>query len=883
MPSFSGQPFDHLRLVCRKRGSARFPPAVVPEDTTTAANKANRGTHATTLRGRSTAATTNWVSRQDSRKQAGLPTIEAGIPLLLKIDTSLDLDDLRRQFGLEIISEQEDGFVLVSSQDVSLANFDQKLTNYVAGITGSGNISKIHEIREDLTNEERLRQVLSDGVLSDWHSLDDNATYIYDISIACEGDWELPRAFTPRGNWGDAANTRHAETRQQEINAAYERWDDLQYQRSEKAKEIIRFYNGDVIGEFHGNLSGNQTIPDYFTLRVRMIGRGVRDLVVNFPYVFEVAEPDDIETPQQIARQYAELQSTLTIEPAHDDAATVCVIDSGIQEEHLYLSPGIDTGSSHCFLPGVASTDVADYVASGGHGTRVAGAVLYGDNIPTDGTFQLNTWVQNARVLDAQCDLPSSLLPAAMIRDVVSHFHDGPKQTRLFNQSINARMPCRHLHMSAWASEIDLLSFDNDILVIQSVGNLRPTDAAPILGVSQHLVAGRDYPDYLDEPACGVANPAQSFQALAVGSVAYGAFEQDGWRTFASESGHPSAFSRAGFGVWDSIKPEVVEYAGDYLRSGTANPVVSYPDVGQTQYPPLVRSTLGGGPAVARDMVGTSFAAPKVSRIAAALQNAMPDDSCLLYRALIVQSAQWPPWAETLPADQQAKVLRRIGYGIPDAERASTNSDYRVTLVTSEDQEIAAGDCHVFQVPVPPQLRNPADDHRIRIDVTLSYVSKPRRTRRTERGYLATWLEWVSSGNGEHVDDFIDRVVVTDSAAPRSPGGFGWTIESRTTWGTLRGIRRNIGTVQKDWAYLNSNSLPEDFCIAVRGHAGWSKAAESRGRYALTVTFQSVGQELALYEPIEVAVEELRLQVEAELEVEAEAQIEVGEANEGDE
>lgn len=190
----------------------------------------------------------------------------------------------------------------------------------------------------------------------------------------------------------------------------------------------------------------------------------------------------------------------------------------------------------------------------------------------------------------------------------------------------------------------------------------------------------------------------------------------------------------------------------------------------------LVRSTIGGGPAVASDSVGTSYTAPKVARIAAALQDAMPEESCLLYRALIVQSAQWPDWAERLSADEQAKVLRRIGYGVPNLERSSTNSDYRVTYITNDDQDIGAGACHVYEVPIPPQLRNPADDHRIRIDGTLSYVSKPRRTRRTDRGYLATWLEWVSCGNGELVDDFIDRVVVTDNEAPKSPGGFGWTI-----------------------------------------------------------------------------------------------------------
>src|SRR5690606_41441885 len=61
--------------------------------------------------------------------------------------------------------------------------------------------------------------------------------------------------------------------------------------------------------------------------------------------------------------------------------------------------------------------------------------------------------------------------------------------------------------------------------------------------------------------------------------------------------------------------------------------------------------------------------------------------------------------------------------------RASANSKYRVTYITSEDQDIGAGECHVYQVPIPTQLRNPADDHRIRIDVTLSYVADRKSTR----------------------------------------------------------------------------------------------------------------------------------------------------------
>ena len=48
------------------------------------------------------------------------------------------------------------------------------------------------------------------------------------------------------------------------------------------------------------------------------------------------------------------------------------------------------------------------------------------------------------------------------------------------------------------------------------------------------------------------------------------------------------------------------------------------------------------GPAYNRDESGTSFAAPKVARIAAALNRILPDQSALLYRALIVQAARWP-------------------------------------------------------------------------------------------------------------------------------------------------------------------------------------------------------------------------------------------------
>ena len=428
--------------------------------------------------------------------------------------------------------------------------------------------------------------------------------------------------------------------------------------------------------------------------------------------------------------------------------------------------------------------------------------------------------------------------------------------------------------MSSWAAEIDLLSNDYDVLIVQSAGNLPTSNPAPRPGVAEHIVAGRPYPEYLRENACRIANPAQSMQALTVGSVAYNLFDQNGWRSFASEVGHPSAFSRAGLGIWSAIKPEVVEYGGDYLVSGTAAPVVDTPQAGRECYPELVRSTRHGGPAFDRDEVGTSYAAPKVARIAARLQAILPDESCLLYRALIVQSARWPGWANGLPPNEKADVLRRIGYGIPDMERATANTNFRTTFISHRDRNIGPADCHIYQVPIPPELRRPGDDFDIRIDVTLSYAAAPRRTRRTPRGYLATWLDWISNRKGESLEAFLTRALRSDDdPVQEGAGGLGWTIHTQPQWG-LPGVKRGIGTVQKDWAIVKSYALPDDLCIAVRGHQGWSSDPDSVARYTVAVTFEVAGQELAIYEPLRTAVLELQSQVEAEVEEELEMRVE---------
>ena len=99
---------------------------------------------------------------------------------------------------------------------------------------------------------------------------------------------------------------------------------------------------------------------------------------------------------------------------------------------------------------------------------------------------------------------------------------------------------------------------------------------------------------------------------------------------------------------------------------------------------------------------------------------------------------------------------------------------------------------------------------------------------------------------------------------------FGWSVETQPHTGAIPETRRSVGTVQKDWTTLKSNELPSDLCFAVRGHQGWSHDPDAAARYVFAVTIDVVGQELAIYEPLRVSVEELQAELGVEVEIEVE-------------
>lgn len=408
--------------------------------------------------------------------------------------------------------------------------------------------------------------------------------------------------------------------------------------------------------------------------------------------------------------------------------------------------------------------------------------------------------------------------------------------------------------MSPWAAEIDMQSYEHDVLIIQAAGNVYDTT------IKEFYNEGKSYPKYLFDERSRIANPAQSMQALTVGSITYSNYETEDSISIGGEN-EPSAFSRSGAGIWNSVKPDVVEYGGTWVKNKEGNDVrlTTPSDV----CPELLRVSPEGS-AFSKDMIGTSFSTPKVSYIAAEIQKLFQNSPALLYRALIAHSARWPISVNEKFANAQ-EIIRHVGYGLPNVIRATQNDEYRITLVTENTLYLSEGQAHIYKIPIPEELYAIGEDYDIRIDITLSYVAKPRNTRRTISRYLSTWLDWRCSKIGESIDSFAERIFNT-GASVDDDGNFNWVIGEQSNYGQAKDFSRSYSTLQKDWAIVKSNQLTDSFCIAVRGHKGWD--ANEAARYSLVVSFEAINQDIEIYEMIRNLVEVEIDNLEQEIEVE---------------
>lgn len=816
--------FPHLNFKQKVIGKPRFKGNGTPNERTLF-NKNNRRFHGNSLFSNLYQLKEDWEKQISDRQSQNLfPINNNEIPLFLHLNPDLfyNINFDLKSLGIEIISEEDDGYIIGASLD-GLRSLEEKINDFIKEEYGSAIIAELWEIIGGKREHWKTKHILSDELNSKWEKIDDNKIYTLEVSVA----FDRPIAKKPD------PSRRGGKSRLEKYEKQLDERDENLMQRQNHFEGFINTY-----GKITSSLID---LSDSFGCEVEITGKGLKDLVVNYPFVFEISEKESVGGINGVSGDdtFFELE---ILAPNHD-AVEVGVIDSGIMEGHKYIAPAINSSFSKSYIGSESST--ADKVKGGGHGTKVAGAILFPNGISgTANPYQLPCYIRNLRVLNDYNHLENKF-PAELMKIIVEDNQD----CQIFNLSINSSIPFRKKHMSTWAATIDSLINEKNILFIISAGNITKSD------IKDFISKGKNYPEYLNTPYCKLANPAQSSFALTVGSINHAQYEDDNWKSLGNEY-EISAFSRIGTGIWNHIKPDVVEFGGGLVVSKDTHVKIKENEITS---PELLHSTLHGGNAVGKDCTGTSFAAPKVTHIVAQLKKLYLNENVNLLRALIVQGARLPNQEFEKPT---LDSIRFFGYGLPMIERVTKNSEHRITFYNVG--EIRAEEGNIYSLTIPEQLSNPGNDYDILIEVTLAYTAKVRRTRQNTRSYLSTWLDWTSSKLDETLENFVKRSLVSEDeqeGVDECDNVIKWKIRERDDWGDIKEIKRQNSTIQKDWAILKSFQLPKELCFAVRAHKGWDKDKEEIP-YAIVVSIEVLKADVPIYELIRIENE-----VEIDMEV----------------
>ena len=809
--------FPHLKFSEKIIGSARnFGGGEAHE--ISKKNKENRQAHSGKLQKWISNYKDDWNESYENRDAQNLAPINAEIqPIFLQVNPDIINAEFNlEKFGIEIISEEENGFIIGASLD-NFRSLEDKVNDFITAKHNSGKIADFWQIFEGNRESWKPQHILSKELFEKWSKIEDDSIYELEISIA----FDKPIGKAPK------PEVRGYE-RKLEIyrNKLIER-DDFILERQNHFQAFIEHY-GTIT-------SGIVELEDSFACEVKINGLGLKDLVVNYQFVFEVAEVDNIEGGNSEHSQSPNYD--IEVLRPDEESPEIGVIDSGIMENHKYIEPSILSENSKSYVDGINST--ADEVKGGGHGTKVAGAILYPKGVShIQSPYQLPFFVRNIRVLNQNNKL-TNRFPAELMKTIV----EDNKECKIFNLSLNSSAPHRIKHMSTWASMLDTLTHEKGVLFINSTGNISEIE------IKHQLANGNNYPSYLEADNYRIANPSQSSFSLSVGSVNHLSLDEEFWSSIGNED-EVSSFSRVGMGIWGKIKPEVVEYGGTQKVSKDGNFLVSTKGTSIE----LVNSTLHGGAAYSSDSVGTSFSAPKVSHIVGQLKKLYPNENINLLRALVVHGARIPNGHFKNPTKQ---AIQFYGYGIPSLERVTKNTEHRVTFYSTNS--ISAEEGQIYSLKIPDSIRNQGDDFDVLIEVTLAYTAKVRRTRQKTKSYLSTWLDWKTSKINESYDKFrefaLKRIDGRETSYDRDARGelnsFKWKIHNRSDYGEAKGVNRNNSTVQKDWAIIKSYELSKELSFVVSGHRGWDKNKEEVP-YALTVSLEVLGANVSIYEEIKV-------------------------------
>lgn len=734
-------------------------------------------------------------------EQAELPQIEGIDPeLILKVDLeSAVQEDAWRTAGFKILAQDPGGISILFSDDTELQAFRERLAEYQKGIQGehknpayNGIFAAIENIRS-LSPEDRIGpRMRADGIAKP-DNLETQRNYIIDIEL-----WDAPTALD----------------RQIRVQKVVDH-----VEKEDNESEILSRYVGE------GGL---------IVLRAKMLGSELRELLslsvvarVDFPPIPDLGERD----PPLVTI------TDQTPVPPPPDAPIIGVIDSG-STEHPFLAPSLIES-----LGVPTSLGTADIW---GHGMKVAGIAAFGDVrecIDTN-SFSSPVRIISVKVVNDNGMFDDDATIPQQTEDAIRALHD--RGCRIVNIALGDkhRIPYDGGRVSPWASTIDRLARELDIVIVVTAGNSGSGSHAPWGSTAEHITTR--YPDYLVTPENRIVDPATSAIALTVGSLAHAnGLPSDGsgaeLRAVASLN-LPTPITRSGPGANDAVKPDLVDFGGTVLFDGMTQAIVSgdkYSSAGMLTLRPDYTQGL------ITSATGTSMAAPRIAFKAALIQRAMPGASANMIRALLALSANYPQEALQRLNHLGNKAPRHcMGYGMPDVARALDSDERRVVLI-ADRQSLATDQFALYRVPLPADFQNTKGTRYIR--VSMAFDPPVRHTR----------LEYLGIRLNYHLIRGTDPDAIFEHYRRRTKDEPRFEDLGPSTRCPLMPSRdeRESSTLQKSVFKMERNvpNWGNDYYLAVFADRRWAGEEITHQNFALAVELEHEA-EINIHQPLRARV-----------------------------
>lgn len=557
-----------------------------------------------------------------------------------------------------------------------------------------------------------------------------------------------------------------------------------------------------------------------------------------------------VDLPPRSGISYQQMDVTLDLQSGEISAPTpgaskICVLDSGVNSNHPLLRSAF--GEAASFVDGQGLEDDA------GHGTAVAGIVLYGnvEECLATSHWKPEVWLYSGKVMKKAPDANNAVFDTKTIEQslemAVAHFA-GELGCRIFNVSLgNENAPYDGRHIQGIAYTLDRLAREYNILFVVSAGNFRGTETLPKADWRA------EYPEYLLADESRIIDPAPALNVLTVGSLANHTATVDEQRHGDREvnelspatEDQPSPFTRHGPSLKGAFKPELMAHGGNL-----ASPMRRQGEQWRKVDRRLGVLTLNHnflGSTLLKDISGTSFAAPYITHLAGRLLNLYPNASANLLRAVLVNHADVPDSCRAAFPEELHEYIRDVvGYGKVNTDTLFRSTDYEVVLLA---EDTILNDSHQFyELPLPESfLRSNRAARQLR--VTLAYCP-PVRTTRVD--YVATKISYrlVKGASLEKVQRHFKQELKkeVDTIADASQANRQITSQEREK-----------GTVQSSvWKFRQLSSNDKWFVVVTRQDKDWGALlCKESEDYALVVTVSDrENQEVQLHAQIQARIRE---------------------------